>query len=46
MSVAIHWNLSRCTTSDVEDLVSVIEPFIYLREVNTTINEFLLFCFL
>ncbi len=34
VSVAIDWNLSQCTTSDVEDLVSTIDPFIYLREVD------------
>lgn len=33
VSVAIDWNLSECTTSDVEDLVSTIDPFVYLREV-------------
>jgi hypothetical protein len=34
VSVAIDWNLSQCTTSDVEDLVSTIDPFISLREVD------------
>ncbi|CAF4203504.1 unnamed protein product [Rotaria sp. Silwood2] len=33
ISVAIHWNSSQCTTSDVEDFISIIEPFIYLREL-------------
>ncbi len=48
VSVAIDWNSSQCTTSDVEDLVSTIDPFIYLREVDKTIlysinNLFLMF---
>ncbi len=34
VSVTIDWNLSECTTSDVEDLVSTIDPFVYLREVD------------
>ncbi|CAF4734515.1 unnamed protein product [Rotaria sp. Silwood1] len=33
ISVAIHWNSFQCTTSDVEDFISIIEPFIYLREL-------------
>ncbi|CAF0769637.1 unnamed protein product [Adineta ricciae] len=31
--IAIHWNPAQCTTSDVEDLVSLIDPFISLREL-------------
>ena len=34
VSVAVNWNISQCTTSDVEDLVSTIDPFVYLREVD------------
>ncbi|UJR22319.1 hypothetical protein I4U23_025381 [Adineta vaga] len=39
--IAIHWNLSQCTTSDVEDLVSFIDPFITLRELfyDVTTND-------
>jgi len=33
ISVTIDWNLSQFKTSDVEDLVSTIDPFIYLREL-------------
>jgi hypothetical protein len=40
VSVAIDWNLSECTTSDVEDLVSTIDPFVYLREVDRLKNLF------
>ncbi|UJR26793.1 hypothetical protein I4U23_008106 [Adineta vaga] len=41
ISVAIDWNTSPCTTSDVEDLVSTIDSFVYLRELfyDVTINE-------
>ncbi|CAF1135380.1 unnamed protein product [Adineta steineri] len=39
--VAIYWNPAHCTTSDVEDLVSIIDPFINLGELfyNETIND-------
>ncbi|CAF1299315.1 unnamed protein product [Rotaria sordida] len=33
ISIAIHWNTSQCTTSDVEDFISIIEPIIHLREL-------------
>jgi hypothetical protein len=36
VSIAIHWNPSKCITSNVEDLVSIIDPFICLREVDKT----------
>ncbi|CAM4796126.1 unnamed protein product [Rotaria magnacalcarata] len=41
ISVAFHWNSSECTTSDVEDFVSIIEPFINLRELfyDVTISD-------
>ncbi|CAF0733144.1 unnamed protein product [Adineta ricciae] len=41
ISVAIDWNTSHLTTSDVEDLVSTIDSFVYLRELfyDVTINE-------
>lgn len=43
VSVAINWNFSQCTTSDVEDLVSTIDPFVYLREVNQKDNDEFIF---
>ncbi|CAF1043892.1 unnamed protein product [Adineta steineri] len=41
ISVAIDWNTSQCTTSDVEDLVSTIDSFVYLRELfyDVTISD-------
>ncbi len=41
VSVAIDWNLSQCTTSNVEDLVSIIDPFVYLREVDKKKKNFI-----
>lgn len=38
VSVAIHWNPNECTTSNVEDFVSIIDPFICLREVDRNHN--------
>ncbi|CAF3407630.1 unnamed protein product [Rotaria sp. Silwood1] len=41
ISIAIDWTLSHCTTSDVEDLISTIDPFINLHELfyDVTIND-------
>ncbi|CAF2127507.1 unnamed protein product [Rotaria magnacalcarata] len=41
ISIAIDWNSSPCTSSDVEDLISNINPFIYLHELfdDVTIND-------
>lgn len=43
--MAIHWNSSECTTSDVEDFVLTIEPFIHLKEVNIRKIRFKYFLF-
>lgn len=34
VSIAIHWNSSLCTTSHIEDFISIIDPFICLHEVD------------
>ncbi|CAF0949568.1 unnamed protein product [Rotaria sordida] len=41
ISIAIDWTLSHCTTSDVEDFISIINPFINLHELfyDVTIND-------
>lgn len=34
ISIAIDWHSFQCSTTDVEDLLSKMDPLIHLREVN------------
>lgn len=33
VSIAIHWNSSQCTTKDIEEFISIIDPCISLDKV-------------